>query len=211
MCICICAIEFHRNYYGDPPFIYSALVFMCACLYEYIPSDLVLFSPGCTISSKSIIGIPIAVNHATRAQVTFMVMGLDQTQESEGHDRTSLALPGIQNGLIEAVANASSGPVILILLSGGCVDVHRWQNDPRIGAILWAGYTGMFGGLAIFDVIFGTANPSAMLTQTWYLDSYVRQVEMTNMNMRPSSDNSTSPGRGYRYFTGSSIIHLAMG
>ncbi|ETO12777.1 hypothetical protein RFI_24599 [Reticulomyxa filosa] len=126
-----------------------------------------------------------------------------RTQESEGNDRTSLALPGVQNQLISSIANVTTGPIILVLLSGGCVDVSQWQQDSRISAILWAGYPGMFGGLAIFDVIFGEVNPSAMLTQTWYLNSYVNHVLMTDMNMRPSSSNDGNPGRGYRYYPGS--------
>lgn len=41
---------------------------------------------------------------AMNADATIIFVGLDQTQEREGHDRTSIALPGVQNQLIEAVA-----------------------------------------------------------------------------------------------------------
>jgi len=186
------------NYYGDPPFIYSALT----GLYSYILSTNVLYTPGCTMSSNQTSGFAAAETNAKQAQVSFLVMGLNQNEESEGNDRISIALPGVQNQLIDAVANASSGPVILILLNGGCVDVSQWQADPRISAIVWAGYPGMYGGLAIFDVIFGTVNPSGMLTQTWYLASYVDQVLMKDMNMRPSISDDSNPGRGYRYYPG---------
>ena len=90
-----------------------------------------------------------AVTIASAADVTIVVMGLDQTQESEGHDRSSLALPGQQHSLIEQVGRNAKGRVILVVLSGGPVDV-----------VLIGGYPGMYGGLALADVVFGEFNPT---------------------------------------------------
>ena len=42
---------------------------------------------------------------------------------SEGHDRTEIGLPGNQTGLIAAVAAASKGPVVLVVMTGGPVDI----------------------------------------------------------------------------------------
>lgn len=42
---------------------------------------------------------------------------------SEGHDRTEITLPGHQVDLITAVAGASKGPVILVVMTGGPVDI----------------------------------------------------------------------------------------
>ena len=74
-------------------------------------------------------------------------------------DRASLLLPGRQQELVTKVAAASRGPTILVLMCGGPVDVSFAENNPRIGAILWAGYPGEAGGMAIADVVFGTYNP----------------------------------------------------
>ena len=86
-------------------------------------------------------------------------MGLDQSIEAEFRDRAGLLLPGHQQQLVTRVAAASKGPTILVLMSGGPVDVSFAKNDARIGAILWVGYPGQAGGAAIADVLFGTHNP----------------------------------------------------
>jgi hypothetical protein len=100
---------------------------------------------------------------ASQADATVLVMGLDQSIEAEFRDRKDLLLPGYQQELISRVARASRGPIILVLMSGGPIDVSFAKNDPRIGAILWAGYPGQAGGAAIADVLFGTTNPGIYL------------------------------------------------
>lgn len=86
-------------------------------------------------------------------------MGLDQSIEAEFVDRAGLLLPGHQQELVSRVARASRGPTILVLMSGGPIDVTFAKNDPRISAIIWVGYPGQAGGTAIADVLFGTTNP----------------------------------------------------
>lgn len=100
-----------------------------------------------------------AIEAASKADATILVMGLDQSIEAEFVDREGLLLPGRQQELVTKVASASKGPTILVLLSGGPVDVTFAKNNARIGAILWAGYPGQAGGAAIADVIFGAHNP----------------------------------------------------
>jgi len=103
-----------------------------------------------------------AVNAARQADATVLVMGLDQSIEAEFRDRTGLLLPGFQQELISEVSKASRGPVVLVLMSGGPVDVTFANNDPRIGGIVWAGYPGQAGGAAIADVLFGAHNPGEL-------------------------------------------------
>jgi glycosyl hydrolase family 3 len=100
-----------------------------------------------------------AISAATQADATVLIMGLDQSIEAEFRDRAGLLLPGRQQELVSKVAKASKGPIVLVLMSGGPVDVSFAKNDPRISAIIWAGYPGQAGGQAIADVLFGTTNP----------------------------------------------------
>lgn len=107
-----------------------------------------------------------AESAARQADATVLVMGLDQSIEAESRDRVGLLLPGHQQELVSRVARASKGPTVLVLMSGGPIDVSFAKNDPRISAILWAGYPGQAGGAAIADVLFGTTNPGNLYNCT---------------------------------------------
>lgn len=100
---------------------------------------------------------------AKQADATVLVMGLDQSIEAEFIDRVHILLPGRQQELVSKVAMASKGPTVLVLMSGGPIDVSFAKNDPHISAIIWVGYPGQAGGAAIADVLFGTTNPGRHL------------------------------------------------
>ena len=196
------------NYHGKAPFIIDVYT----GLESYVSN--ITYQEGIPISSQNESGFPAAINAAKEADLTIMVMGLDQSQESEGHDRSSIALPGQQLDLIQKVSSASKGDTILVILSGGCVDISDSKESSNINGIIWGGYPGMYGGQAIADVIFGAYNPTGRLTQTWYKSDYVNQVKMVDMDMRPNSTAGpygTSPGRGYRYFPGSVVYEFGSG
>ena len=108
------------------------------------------------------------------------------------------------------MAVAAKGPVILVVISGGCVDIEEFRDSDDVDAIVWAGYPGMFGGPAIADVLFGTFNPTGRLTQTWYRSDYTKEIMMSDMNMRPNEETK-SPGRGYRYYPGEVVYPFGHG
>lgn len=97
---------------------------------------------------------------AAAADAVVMIMGSDQSIERESLDRVDITLPGQQQLLISQVASVSKGPVILVIMSGGGMDVQFAKDDPKITSILWVGFPGEAGGAAIADVIFGYFNPS---------------------------------------------------
>ena len=99
-------------------------------------------------------------------------------------------------------------PVIMFVVSGGALDLAEYQNDPRVGAIIWAGYLGQSAGEAMADVMFGVYNPSGRLAQTWYTNDFIDSVPMGDMNMRPVNG---SPGRTYRFFTGQALYEFGYG
>jgi len=101
--------------------------------------------------------------------------------------------------------------VILFVVSGGALDLSEYQNDPRVGAIIWAGYLGQSAGEAMADVMFGVYNPSGRLTQTWYTNENLNNVDLLDMNIRPSADEGGSPGRTYRFFTGTPLYPFGYG
>lgn len=105
------------------------------------------------------IAIDEAVSIAKVVDYVILVMGLDQSQEREKHDRVDLVLPGKQEELVLAVAKSAKNPVLLVLFCGGSVDVSFAKDDEKIGSILWAGYPGEAGGTALAEIMFGDHNP----------------------------------------------------
>ncbi|XP_038973163.1 probable beta-D-xylosidase 7 [Phoenix dactylifera] len=159
---------------------------------------------ACTSSSTS-----EAVQLARSVDYVVMFMGLDLEQEREDLDRVDLVLPGMQQSLITSVARAAKRPVILVLLCGGPVDITFAKYEKKIGGILWAGYPGEAGGLAIAQVIFGEHNPGGRLPVTWYPQSFT-SVPMTDMRMR-ADPASGYPGRTYRFYTGKPVYSFGFG
>uniref|UniRef100_A0A0D9WA62 Fibronectin type III-like domain-containing protein n=1 Tax=Leersia perrieri TaxID=77586 RepID=A0A0D9WA62_9ORYZ len=171
-----------------------------------------VYQPGCTNvgCSGNSLQLSAATQAAASADVTVLVVGADQSVERESLDRTSLLLPGQQPQLVSAVANASRGPVILVIMSGGPFDISFAKSSNKISAILWVGYPGEAGGAALADILFGYHNPSGRLPVTWYPASFADKVTMTDMRMRP--DASTGyPGRTYRFYTGDTVYAFGDG
>ncbi|KAJ4838960.1 hypothetical protein Tsubulata_035038 [Turnera subulata] len=80
------------------------------------------------------------------------------------------------------------------------LDISFAKANKKIGAILWVGYPGEKGGLAIADVIFGKYNPGGRL----------HMLPMTSMPLRPV-DSLGYPGRTYKFFNGSTVFPFAYG
>ena len=123
----------------------------------------VRYETGCAdVACKNESLIFPAMRAAKKADATAIIVGLDLSVEAEGSDRVDLLLPGYQNQLIKQVASVSKGPVVLVVMSGGPVDISFVKNDPKIKAVLWVGYPGEEGGRAIADVVFGKYNPGML-------------------------------------------------
>ncbi|MER7393933.1 glycoside hydrolase family 3 C-terminal domain-containing protein [Streptomyces sp. NPDC000151] len=82
---------------------------------------------------------------------------------TEGQDRSTIALPGHQNALIEAVARANPNTVV-VLNTSSCVSMP-WLR--RVPAVLQMWYPGQEGAAATAALLFGDANPCGRLTQTF--------------------------------------------
>ena len=95
---------------------------------------------------------------------------------SEGHDRTTLVLPGNQEKLLEEVKAASKGPLIVVLMSGGPYDISYAKTNAQ--GILWVGYPGQAGGQAIAEVLFGDYNPGGRLPVTFVSQTRVTRFQL---------------------------------
>lgn len=130
-----------------------------------------------------------AVDLARKADAVVLVVGLDSSQEGEEHDRATIELPTIQDGLIRAVTRAAGNkPVVVVNCSGSPVTLN-WA-DENVSAIIQAWYPGQRGD-AIADVIFGKYNPAGRLPVTFY---------KSNSDL-PALIDYSMINRTYRYFT----------
>ncbi|MGR4880049.1 beta-glucosidase [Streptomyces sp. LARHCF249] len=85
---------------------------------------------------------------------------------AEGRDRPTLALPGGQAALIEAVAAAN--PRTTVVLNTSSSTTMPWLA--RTGAVLQMYYPGQEGAGATADILFGDVDPGGRLTQTFPVD-----------------------------------------
>ena len=99
---------------------------------------------------------------ARKADVVVLCMGLDESSESEGLDRSHICIPENQKQLLEAVAQANEN--LAVVLSAGSVVETGWVS--RCKAVLHAYLGGQAGAGAIMDVLTGRVNPSGKLAET---------------------------------------------
>ncbi|KAL6602781.1 hypothetical protein ACP70R_043142 [Stipagrostis hirtigluma subsp. patula] len=151
-------------------------------------------------------GISKDVEISEDANTTIYFGGINLHIEKEGNDREDLLLPKNQTEQILHHAAASPNPIILVILSGGGIDLSFAHNHPKIGAILWAGYPGGEGGNAIADVIFGRYNPGGRLPLTWFKNNYIHKIPMTSMQFRPVPELGY-PGRTYKFYDGPDVLY----
>lgn len=110
--------------------------------------------------------IPEAVAAARAADVAVLCLGdlsgIFQTGTvGEGSDVDSLALPGVQQELLEAVV-ATGTPVVVVLTSGRPYTLGGMED--RIAAQVMAFFGGQEGGTALAEVLTGRVEPSGRLT-----------------------------------------------
>ena len=99
---------------------------------------------------------------ARKADVVVLCMGLDESSESEGLDRSHICIPENQKQLLEAVEQANEN--LVVVLSAGSVVETGWVS--RCKAVLHAYLSGQAGAGAIMDVLTGRVNPSGKLAET---------------------------------------------
>lgn len=102
---------------------------------------------------------------AAEAEVAVVFAGLPGSYESEGFDRSHMALPEQHDRLIAAVCEAN--PNTVVVLSNGAPVAMPWVAAPK--AILEGYLAGQGGGAAMADVLFGRVNPSGKLAETFPL------------------------------------------
>jgi beta-glucosidase len=103
-----------------------------------------------------------AVAAAAAADAVVCVVGNTAEWETEGHDRSSMDLPGLQDELVRRVAAAN--PRTCVLVNAGAPVSMPWLGEVAAVAQIW--FPGEQGGEAAADVLLGVADPGGRLPTT---------------------------------------------
>jgi beta-glucosidase len=135
---------------------------------------------------------------AKDSDVVIVCIGLNGSQEGEGHDRTVIELPETEENLVKTMI-ATGKPVVVVLTSGSALAVNFAAE--HAAAILSAWYGGEEAGTAIADTLAGTNNPAGRLPVTFY-KSTAQLPDFADYNMK---------GHTYRYFRGEPLFPFGFG
>ena len=173
------------------------------------PQTEVLYARGCDILSEDTSGFAEAVAAAQQAEAAVVVVG-DKSglapgcTTGESIDRAMLDLPGVQQGLIEAIY-ATGTPVIVVLTNGRAYSLG-WIAE-HIPSVLVAWLPAEQGGAAIADVLFGDVNPGGKLPVSF--PRHVGQVPVF-YNHKPSGGRTHWQG-GYVEMSASPLYPFGHG
>jgi beta-glucosidase len=127
---------------------------------------MLMFQKNIAIEVSDVEEFDRAVELARDADVSVVVVGTTEEVESEGFDRTSLALPGQQDELVRRIAAAN--PRTVVVVNAGAPVLLPWADD--VAAVLLSWFPGQEFGNALADVLFGAVEPGGRLPTTWPVD-----------------------------------------
>lgn len=137
-----------------------------------------------------------AVEAAKNAEIAVIFAGLPDNFESEGYDRKHMRMPDCQNRLIEAVAEIQPNTVV-VLHNGSPVEMP-WIG--KVKAVLEAYLGGQAVGGAVVNVLYGNANPSGHLAETFPLRLQDTPCYLNYGGEHDKSVYSEGVFVGYRYY-----------
>jgi beta-xylosidase len=178
---------------------------------EFADSDITL-AAGCTIDGTATTGFDEALAVAGGADVVVAVLGdraglFGRGTSGEGCDAESLALPGVQQQLLDGLL-ATGKPVVVVLLTGRPYALGSAAAEAA--AIVQGFFPGEEGAAAVAGVLSGRVNPSGRLPvsipgspgaqPSTYLAAPLAQASGVS-NIDPSAAFAFGHGLGYTDFT----------
>lgn len=159
--------------------------------------------PNTTVNTDPGTNTASAAALAKASDVAIVMVG---DNETEGKDRTSLALSGNQDALVEAVAAANPRTVV-VLKSGGPV-LMPWAG--QVPALLEAWYPGEEDGTVVADLLFGKVDPSGKLPLTFPVSA--NDVPANTPAQYPGVNGTATFSEGvfvgYRHYDAANITPL---
>ena len=150
------------------------------------------------IYSRGPVDFAKVVEKVSKADVIIMVSGISSDIEGEGHDRSSIELPEVQQQLL-AELDATGKPIVLVNVSGSAIGFGNVES--KYDALIQAWYGGQATGQAVADVLFGNYNPAGRLPVTFYAST----------DQLPDFQDYSMNNRTYRYFKGEPLYAFGYG
>ena len=127
--------------------------------------DVTGYAPGAAVRTLDESGFAEAINAARAADVIVAVVGdeaglFGHGTSGEGCDIDELKLPGVQQQLLQSLADTGK-PVVAVLVTGRPYALGKVAD--RLAAVVQAFFPGEEGGHAIAGVLTGRVNPSGKL------------------------------------------------
>lgn len=154
-----------------------------------------------------------AVKKASEPDIDYVIFvgGLNHEYDVEGLDREDLDLPYEQDELIKELLNVRPDTAV-VMFAGSPVAMQAWSD--KASSILWMSYSGMEGGYALAEILFGAENPSGKLAESLpftleessgyvgkdYLGRKLTEEENKRMDAHLTQEYSEGLLVGYRYY-----------
>ncbi|MFV0406971.1 MAG: glycoside hydrolase family 3 C-terminal domain-containing protein [Propioniciclava sp.] len=137
-----------------------------------------------------------ALRLAERSDLVLLFLGLDESAEAEGVDRTHLRLASNQLTLTRELLRLGI-PVVVVLAGGSPVEL---PFADEVDALLHGYLAGQGGGTAMAEILTGRANPSGKLAETYPLRYADVPSSASFARTEATSEHRESIYLGYRYY-----------
>jgi beta-glucosidase len=148
---------------------------------------------GSGIEKPIVGGIEAAVAAAQGADIVVLAIGESQKMSGEAQSRTDIIIPAAQMALAEAIAQTGK-PIVVLLRHGRALALHGAVKEAPAIVATW--FLGSMSGMAIADILFGMASPSARLPCSFPYESGQEPLYYAHKNTgRP---NPPGPRQEYK-------------
>ena len=137
-----------------------------------------------------------AVNAAKNADIAVIFAGLPDAFENEGFDRKHIDMPKCQNELIEEICKVQKN-VVVVLHNGSSITMP-WLD--KVNAVLEMYLAGEASGAAAVNLLFGVANPSGKLAESFPLRIEDTPAYLNFPGNRDKVNYNEGIFIGYRYY-----------
>lgn len=138
-----------------------------------------------------------ALEASQNADLVLIFAGNRQGIEGEFYDRSAITLAPEMERVISSIASQNPNTAVIVE-AGSAIDMSAWINQVKVVVFAW--YGGQAMGSALAEILFGLANPSGKIAETFPL-----KIEDTPAFGSHPGNGFTSPYKegimvGYRYY-----------